>query len=77
MKIAISLPDPLFEAAETVCKRIGVPRSRFYAKAVEAYVRTFESDEIRESLDEVYGAEASELDPGLEHLQAQALREEW
>ncbi len=77
MKIAISVPDPIFEAAETVCRRLGVPRSRFYARAIEAYLRSFQADEIRETLDEVYAAEAPELDPGLERLQAEALREDW
>ncbi len=77
MKVAISLPDPVFEAAESICRRLGVTRSRFYAKAVEAYVRTYQADEIREALDDVYGSESSELDPVLESLQAEALREEW
>ena len=77
MKVAISLPDPIFEAAETVCKRLGVSRSRFYSKAVEAHVRTYQADEIREALDEVYGSEDSSLDPTLKRLQAEALREDW
>ncbi len=77
MKVAISLPDPIFEAAETVCKRLGIPRSRFYSKAVEAHVRTYQADEIREALDEVYGSEDSGLDPVLSQLQAEALREDW
>jgi hypothetical protein len=77
MKVAISLPDPIFEAAEAICKRLGVPRSRFYAKAIEGQVRTHQADEIREALDEVYGSEASSLDPTLKRLQADALREEW
>lgn len=77
MKVAISLPDPLFEAAESVRKRLGVSRSRFYATAVEAHLRTYQAGEIREALDEVYGSEESALDPTLERLQAEALREEW
>lgn len=77
MKVAISLPDPVFEAAEAVCKRLGVSRSRFYSQAVESHVRTYQADEIREALDEVYGAEDSSLDPALHQLQVEALREEW
>ncbi len=77
MKVAISLPDPIFEAAEDICKRLGVPRSRFYSKAVEAHVRTYQASEIREALDEVYGSEESGLDPVLRQLQAEALREDW
>jgi hypothetical protein len=33
--------------------------------------------EIREVLAAVYGAESSALDPVIEQLQAEALREEW
>lgn len=77
MKVAISLPDPLFEAAEEIRKRLGVSRSRFYSKAVEAHVRIHRAGEIREALDSVYGEGQSTLDPFLEHLQAEALREEW
>ncbi len=77
MKVAISLPDEVFEAAESICRRLGVSRSRFYSEAVEARVRTYQADEIREALAEVYGRESSELDPVLENLQAEALREDW
>lgn len=77
MKVAVSLPDAVFEAAETVRRRLGLSRSRFYAQAVEAHVRTHRAGEIRETLDEVYGAEGSSMDPILERLQAEALREDW
>ena len=77
MKVAISLPDPVFEAAETIRRRLGVSRSRFYSKALEAHVRTHQADEIREALDEVYGSDDAAMDPVLDRLQADALREDW
>lgn len=77
MKIAISLPDAVFEEAEMVRRRLGLSRSRFYAQAVEVHVRTYRAGEIREALDEVYAAEDSSLDPILERLQDEALREDW
>lgn len=77
MKVAISLPDPLFEAAEEIRKRLGLSRSAFYSQAVEAHMRAHRAGEVREALDEVYGSEDSRLDPVLEELQAGALREEW
>jgi metal-responsive CopG/Arc/MetJ family transcriptional regulator len=77
MKVAISVPDPTFEAAERVSKRLGISRSRLYARAVEAFVKTHRGVEIREALAAVYGAESSALDPVLEELQAEALREAW
>lgn len=77
MKVAVSVPDSIFEAAERVRGRLGVSRSRFYSQAVEAHVRTYQAGEIREALDEVYQTEDSSLDPTLENLQTEALREEW
>lgn len=77
MKIAISVPDELFEAADGVSKRLGLSRSAFYARAVESYLKTVTADEVREGLDAVYGQEPSGLDPVLDQLQSEALREEW
>jgi len=77
MKVAISLPDPVFEAAEAIRTRLRVSRSQFYSQAVEAHVQKYQAGEIREALNEVYGAEDSSLDPALAQLQAEALREDW
>ena len=72
MKTAISIPDPLFNAAERAAKRQKVSRSRFYAKAVAAYlksqgqkVKSQQEKGIKEALDAVYANEPSELDPDL------------
>lgn len=77
MKIAISVPDPTFEAAERVSKRLGMSRSQLYSRAVEAFVKTHGGARVREALAEVYGSEPSDVDPVIEHLQAEALREKW
>ncbi|MGO8735289.1 MAG: ChpI protein [Terriglobia bacterium] len=63
MKTAISIPDPLFNAAERAAKRQKVSRSRFYAKAVAAYLKSQQEKGIKEALDAVYGNEPSEPDP--------------
>ena len=78
MKTAISVPDPLFEEAERLSKRLRIPRSQLYAKALKEYVERKRSKTIRDALDEVYGTEPSELDPVIARLQGEALgREEW
>jgi len=78
MKTAISIPDPLFREAERLTKRLRIPRSQLYAKALEAYLQRQRSKGIKEALDEVYGTESSELDPVMTQLQAMALtREDW
>ena len=78
MKTAISIPDPIFEAAETVSQRLGISRSEFYAKAISEYLRELRYDRVKEQLDEVYKNESSSLDPLHYRLQLNSLkREEW
>ena len=54
MKTAISLPDRLYADAEETAKSLGIPRSQFYAKAVEEYIKIHKKDYITEKLNEVY-----------------------
>ncbi len=77
MKVAISVPDPLFEAAELICKDLQIPRSQVYARALEDFVKSQRHVGVREALDMVYGQKSAELDPMLEDLQAEALHEDW
>jgi len=65
MKRAVSIPDRLFNAAERAAKRQKVSRSRFYARAVEAYLKTQQAKGVKEALDAIYATEDSSLDPGL------------
>jgi metal-responsive CopG/Arc/MetJ family transcriptional regulator len=77
MKIAISVPDPTFEAAERISKRLGMSRSQLYSRAVDAFIKEHRGVGVREALAAVYGSEPSEVDPLIDQLQAEALREEW
>lgn len=78
MKTAISIPDPLFHAAERAAKSQKVSRSRFYAKAVASYLKSQRDKVIKESLDAVYADESSELDPGLAAVAYHVLsKEKW
>jgi metal-responsive CopG/Arc/MetJ family transcriptional regulator len=77
MKVAVSVPDQVFEEAEKVSKRLRVSRSRLYAQALEEFVQKHRKKGVRAALDEVYEAEPSEIEPGLADLQARALREKW
>ena len=38
MKVAVSIPDPIFAAAEGLAKRLKLSRSGIYARALDAYV---------------------------------------
>jgi metal-responsive CopG/Arc/MetJ family transcriptional regulator len=73
MKTAISIPDELFEKAEQVAETLKVSRSQLYTRAIAEYTERHASERVREKLDEVYGDNASELDPALAILQTISL----
>ena len=78
MKTAISIPDRLFNAAERAAKRQKISRSRFYAPAVEAYLKTQQAKGVKEALDAVYATEDSSLDPAIARIQSSSIgSEEW
>ena len=78
MKIALSIPDDLFESAEGLCKRLGISRSRLYATALADYVAKHQDRKVTERLNAVYATEDSRLDPATRRLQARSLpRDEW
>jgi metal-responsive CopG/Arc/MetJ family transcriptional regulator len=74
MKTAISLPDPVFEAAEALAARLGMSRSELYATAVVEYVKAHDRGRITESLNRVYEEIDQSPDPVLETLQLATLR---
>ncbi|AFZ24225.1 putative transcriptional regulator with CopG/Arc/MetJ DNA-binding domain and metal-binding domain [Cylindrospermum stagnale PCC 7417] len=76
MKTAISIPDPLFEAAEEFAKRMGLSRSQLYAVALQEYLQEHKRDQITKQLDVVYADEDSSLDPLFVRLQAHTISEE-
>jgi hypothetical protein len=76
MKVAVSVPDPVFHAAERVSRRMRMSRSRLYATAVEAFVRQHSEEDVTEQLDRVYSKSSSQIDPALEAASLQVLRRE-
>lgn len=78
MKIAISIPDDIFQQAEAEAKKLGVSRSELYRRAVECFLEEQRGKAITQALNELYATESSELDPVLAKLQYASLdREEW
>ena len=78
MKTAISLPDPLFNAADALASRLGVSRSELYATALAEFVAKHTDAEVTARLNEVYAHEDSSLDPALRGAQRESIgREEW
>jgi predicted DNA-binding protein len=80
MKTAISIPAPVFEAAERLARRLGKSRSQLYSEALAHYVEQHTGADVTERLDEALHAEpeADEIDPVLNALQLEVLhRERW
>jgi metal-responsive CopG/Arc/MetJ family transcriptional regulator len=56
MKTAISVDDQLLSEADSVAREMGVSRSRLFATALAAYLRTRRQEAITARLNEVYAA---------------------
>ena len=54
MKTAVSIPDNIFLAAEKTAKRLNIPRSQLYSKAVEEYINYHNNEYVIEKLNTVY-----------------------
>lgn len=76
MKVAISLPDPVFLAAERLARRMRISRSQLYATALGEYVAVHDDARVTEQLDAVYDVNSSALDAGLAAAQERVLDDE-
>ena len=76
MKVAISIPEELFDSAESLGKRLGVSRSRLYATALGEFLAKHKGRKVTAQLNHVYGTEESRLDRPLARLQARSVRDE-
>ncbi len=76
MKVAVSIPDPIFEAAEEVAKQRGIPRSQVFAEALAEYLALRNSESVTALLDEIYAHEPSALEPELTRAQFDSINHE-
>jgi metal-responsive CopG/Arc/MetJ family transcriptional regulator len=78
MKTAISIPDPIFQAADSLANRLGVSRSEFYAKAIEAFIEQNKNRDVTARLNQVFAGTSNSFDDDYYTLQSQSLnKEEW
>jgi hypothetical protein len=61
MKVAVSLPDELYERADAAAASLGLNRSQLYARALDVYLRDVGDDPVTQRLNEL----ADELDSGM------------
>ena len=78
MKTAISVPDPIFEAADNLARRLGMSRSQLYTTAVTHFLDSFDDEAVTQALNEIYSESTDSIDPLLLQMQLQTLPvEEW
>ena len=78
MKSDISIPNPVFNAAQNLAKKMGVSLSELYTAALNAYVSEHDKENITETLDQIYANEPSALEPELVKMQVVSLDgEQW
>ncbi|TCZ77321.1 hypothetical protein [Lysobacter sp. N42] len=75
MKVAISVPDPIFSAAERLASRMHVSRSQLYARALEEFLAKRQDSLITEQLNAVHG-EPVQVDPAMAAAQIRSLGNE-
>ena len=79
MKIAISIPDPLFREAEAAAKDLGVSRSKLIQIALQAFLQRRRDEKVTAALNRSFARHPPvELDPFLQRLALEAMkRTEW
>jgi predicted transcriptional regulator len=77
MKTAISLPDELFAALDSLARELDVPRSRIVAEALAEYIDKHRLARVTEQLDAIY-AESPAVNESVRRAQLRILkRSDW
>jgi metal-responsive CopG/Arc/MetJ family transcriptional regulator len=76
MKVAVSIPDHVFDEAERVAEATGKTRSGLYAEALEAFLAAKRDQRVTEQLNAVYAVQSSSVDPAWMKAQVAVLDDE-
>jgi metal-responsive CopG/Arc/MetJ family transcriptional regulator len=76
MKVAISVPDSLFDAAELVAMNLRLSRSSLYAQALEEFLAKRSAASITSQLNAVYAQESSDVDVEVNAAQLKSVHNE-
>ncbi|ASV07177.1 ChpI protein [Leptospira interrogans serovar Canicola] len=74
MKTAISIPDELFKAGEKIAKKLGIPRSQLFAKALEEFIQSHSKESVTEKLNKIYSNKSKETKNNITDLSVESLR---
>ncbi len=78
MKTAISIPNNVFEQAESLARKLKISRSELFTEAVKVYLEENHVEDVTTKLNEVYENAASNLDESLLKAQTKSLpKEKW
>jgi hypothetical protein len=76
MKVAISVPDLIFNAAERLAKQRQMARSQLFTEALVEYMSRHGSDAVTSKLNDIYATEDSGLEGSLFRGQLVSLKHE-
>jgi metal-responsive CopG/Arc/MetJ family transcriptional regulator len=76
MKVAVSVPDPIFAAAERLAQQRQIARSQLFTQALEEYISRHASEAVTAKLNQVYAGTESGLDEPLLRAQLAGLEDE-
>lgn len=62
MKVAVSIPDPIFNETEMLAKALNASRSEVYARALDAFLAAHVPDRVTAAIDEVVADVGAEAD---------------
>jgi cobalamin biosynthesis protein CbiD len=78
MKVTLSIPDHVFQAAEKVILHQGISRSAFYTQTVQKMFKQLEDEAMTEHYNRVYSSLDTSLDPEMRaHVNRMLARVEW
>jgi metal-responsive CopG/Arc/MetJ family transcriptional regulator len=78
MKTAISIPNNIFEQAESLARKLKISRSELFTEAVKVYLKENHVEDVTAKLNEVYKKTDSNLDKTLRDAQTASLpKEKW
>lgn len=78
MKIAVSVPDEVFEEAERLARRMKCSRSEVYSRALAEYVARHAPDRVTDAMDRTLEELGDTADPFVRALSRRVLtRSEW
>jgi metal-responsive CopG/Arc/MetJ family transcriptional regulator len=78
MKIAISIPDEVYQGAERLARRAKKSRSRLYGEALKEYLARHAPDEVTDAMNRACAEVGNTQDPFVSSAARRVLeRSEW